>query len=194
MSETTQAPEPTSYVVEGDTYRKLIAERDAYKRIANDLVRQLREITPADTNAPPEKAASPRLHSQAECVEIAAVLKKQRAGEKADAPFGTCGKCEQPITSFHNINGCPAETEESRPLAPHVAEAETNWREFKKAAQEIRAREAASARPETVAPLACGYDVGFNFRCRRARGHDGLHTWDPKRLLGEDPVSEEVSP
>jgi hypothetical protein len=54
---TTQAPEPTSYIVEGDSYRKLIAERDAYKRIANDLARQLRERTPADTNAPPERAA-----------------------------------------------------------------------------------------------------------------------------------------
>lgn len=25
------------------------------------------------------------------------------------APFGICPKCKQPITSFHNINGCPAE-------------------------------------------------------------------------------------
>lgn len=54
---TSQAPEPTSYVVEGDSYRKLIAERDAYKRIANDLARQLRERTPADPSAPPERAA-----------------------------------------------------------------------------------------------------------------------------------------
>lgn len=40
------------------------------------------------------------------------------------------------------------------------------------------------------APRACGYDVGFNFKCRRAHGHDGLHSWDPKRLYGEDPVGE----
>jgi hypothetical protein len=25
----------------------------------------------------------------------------------SDAPFGICPKCRQPITSFHNINGCP---------------------------------------------------------------------------------------
>jgi hypothetical protein len=61
----TQAPskesvsqsEPTSYLVEGDTYRKLIAERDAYRSVANDLARQLRQRTPADTNAPPERAS-----------------------------------------------------------------------------------------------------------------------------------------
>lgn len=55
--EVSQAPEPTSYVVEGNTYRKLIAERDAYRTVANDLARQLRKRTPADTSAPPERAA-----------------------------------------------------------------------------------------------------------------------------------------
>lgn len=55
MSEPTQAPEPTSYLVEGNTYRRLIAERDAYRDIANDLARQLRNVTPADTDAPPER-------------------------------------------------------------------------------------------------------------------------------------------
>lgn len=57
MNEPTQAPEPTSYLVEGDSYRKLIAERDAYRDIANDLARQLREVTPADASAPPERPA-----------------------------------------------------------------------------------------------------------------------------------------
>lgn len=56
-SEVSQAPEPSSYVVEGNTYRKLIAERDAYRSVANDLARQLRKRTPADTSAPPERAA-----------------------------------------------------------------------------------------------------------------------------------------
>jgi hypothetical protein len=51
-----QAPEPTSYVVEGNSYRELIAQRDAYKSVATDLARQLRERTPADTSAPPERA------------------------------------------------------------------------------------------------------------------------------------------
>jgi hypothetical protein len=36
--------------------------------------------------------------------------------------------------------------------------------------------------------IACGEDIGFGMRCRRERGHYGFHTWDPKRLLGEDPV------
>lgn len=35
---------------------------------------------------------------------------------------------------------------------------------------------------------ACGVDVGFGFPCRRERGHVGFHTWDPKRLLGEEPL------
>lgn len=41
----------------GDTYRKLIADRDAYRSIANDLARQLRKSKPADTNAPSERTA-----------------------------------------------------------------------------------------------------------------------------------------
>jgi hypothetical protein len=40
----------------------------------------------------------------------------------------------------------------------------------------------------TQTPVACGIDVGFNMRCRRARNHEGFHTWDPKTLLGEEPV------
>lgn len=36
--------------------------------------------------------------------------------------------------------------------------------------------------------LRCGQDVGFGMQCRRERGHDGFHTWDPKRLLGETPI------
>lgn len=58
MNGVTQAHEPTSYIVEGNSYRQLIAERDAYKRIANDLARQLREIKPADTNVPSERVSA----------------------------------------------------------------------------------------------------------------------------------------
>jgi hypothetical protein len=40
-------------------------------------------------------------------------LLEQTAGEcksgPAAAPFGICAKCKEPITSFHNINGCPAD-------------------------------------------------------------------------------------
>lgn len=36
----------------------------------------------------------------------------QKAADEASAPFGICQKCKQPITSLHNINGCPAEKEE----------------------------------------------------------------------------------
>lgn len=34
----------------------------------------------------------------------------------------------------------------------------------------------------------CREDVGFGMQCRRERGHVGPHTWDPKRLYGEDPL------
>lgn len=51
------ALEPTSYVVEGNTYRKLIAERDALKRVASDLNRQLANLRPSESSAPPERAS-----------------------------------------------------------------------------------------------------------------------------------------
>lgn len=38
------------------------------------------------------------------------------------------------------------------------------------------------------ARVACGADIGFGMKCRRERGHEGFHTWDPKTLLGEEPV------
>jgi hypothetical protein len=41
---------------------------------------------------------------------------------------------------------------------------------------------------ETLQRVPCHEDVGFGFRCLRAKGHPGFHTWDPKRLLGEEPV------
>jgi hypothetical protein len=44
------------------------------------------------------------------------------------------------------------ETEASRPLPPHIAESEANLRAFRKASQEIRDREAASA-----PPMHCGH-------------------------------------
>jgi hypothetical protein len=37
------------------------------------------------------------------------VTRVVQAIEPDPAPFGVCPKCKQPITSFHNINGCPAE-------------------------------------------------------------------------------------
>jgi hypothetical protein len=42
--------------------------------------------------------------------------------------------------------------------------------------------------PDEPLPRACGEDIGFGMRCLRARGHYGFHTWDPKTLLGEEPV------
>lgn len=39
--------------------------------------------------------------------------------------------------------------------------------------------------------VACHQDVGFGFRCMREKGHAGFCTWDPKRVLGEDPVTDE---
>lgn len=38
------------------------------------------------------------------------------------------------------------------------------------------------------AVIACGQDLGFNFKCRRGSGHAGPHTHDPMRLVGEPPV------
>lgn len=40
---------------------------------------------------------------------IAARDSQKATAETSKAPFGTCPDCQEPITSFHNINGCPAQ-------------------------------------------------------------------------------------
>lgn len=42
--------------------------------------------------------------------DLYALASAALAGSVHETPaFGTCSKCQQPIDSFHNINGCPSE-------------------------------------------------------------------------------------
>lgn len=116
----------------------------------------------------------------------AALLAALSVVERLVPPQSTQGNMISLRDQMRDAIHAPNSNEQMCPHPSHVRPRDCQqWTEL--VLSEMRAH-------ETPAPLACGVDVGFNFKCRRPRGHAGPHTWDPKRLYGEDPVSEKPSP